>query len=111
MPGYRNPAVMVQGAIAEHLEVLRVPLFLRLRVVEAVHHADALDGLLRHAVELGWCGNVRCLQDRGHEINHVVELGADPPPVLDARRPRDDDRVACTTEMRRNLLAPLEGRV
>ena len=49
--GAGDPAVVVDGAVAEHLEILRAVLRRRLRVIERVDHAHALDRLLRHAVE------------------------------------------------------------
>src|SRR5262249_28168312 len=45
-----DPAVMVDGAIAAHLEVRRVTLLRRLRSCKAVQHADAFDRLLRDAL-------------------------------------------------------------
>src|SRR6516162_2151672 len=41
----------------------------------------------------------------------MMELRADAALVLDARRPRNDDRVACAAEMRSDLLSPLERGV
>ena len=111
MSCHRDPAVVIQRAIAEHLKVLSVAPLRGFGIVEAVHHADAFDWLLRHAVEFHWCGDVRRLQDGGHKIDHMVELPTYATRVLNSRRPRDDEGVARATKMRRNLLAPLEGRV
>src|SRR5262249_18873508 len=57
MAAPRNPPLVVKRTIAEHLEILRGPLFLRLRIVETVHHADALDRLLLHTIEFGRRGS------------------------------------------------------
>ena len=48
--GDRGPALVVDAAVAEHLEVLRLAPLGRGRVVEAVAHAHALDRLLLDAV-------------------------------------------------------------
>ena len=50
VPGDRGPALVVDAAVAEHLEVLRLMPVRRIGVVERVQHADALDRLLLHAV-------------------------------------------------------------
>ncbi len=66
---HRGPALVVDAAVAEHLEVLRLVPLRRLGVVERVEHADALDGLLLHAV-------------------HRDRLGAAPPPRGSSARRR-----------------------
>src|SRR5262245_62351736 len=111
MACHSDPAIMVKRAIAEHLEVLRVALLLRFGVSKTVHHADAFDRLLRDAVEFRRGGNACCLQNRGDEIDHVVELVADAAFVLDACRPRDDHWIARAAEVRSDLLAPVEGGI
>ena len=54
----RQPPVVIDGAIAKHLEVLRrVPgLGVGVRLVPRVHHAHAFDGLLLDAVDRIGCG-------------------------------------------------------
>src|SRR5262249_15653278 len=68
MPGYGDPAIMIERAIAEHLEVLGMPLLFRAGLVKTVDHADALDRLLRDAVEFSRRSNTRRLQDGGHKV-------------------------------------------
>src|SRR5215467_4124683 len=87
MSCHRDPAVVIQRAIAKHLKILGVAPLRGFGIVEAVHHADAFDWLLRHTVEFHWRGDMCRLQDRGHKIDHVVELPPYAPLVLDARRP------------------------
>ena len=49
--GAGHPAVVIDGAVAKNLEILRVARGGRLGVVEGVGHAHALDGFLRHPVD------------------------------------------------------------
>ena len=51
VPRHRGPALVVDAAVAEHLEVLRLVPLGRLGVVERVQHADAFDRVLLHAVD------------------------------------------------------------
>src|SRR5271165_4948701 len=51
VPRHRGPALVVNAAVAKHLEVLRLVPFRCLAVIERVEHADALNGLLLHAVD------------------------------------------------------------
>jgi len=83
----------------------------RFRVVERVDHAHALDRLLRHAVEDRGRLHAHGFENRRRDVDDVMELGADAAPVLDPRRPRDDEAVARTAEVGRDLLRPLERRV
>jgi hypothetical protein len=47
---HRGPAFVVDAAVSEHLEVLRLMPLRGVGVVERVEHAHALDRLLLHAV-------------------------------------------------------------
>ena len=77
MAGHRRPALVVDAAVAEHLEVLRRAPFGRLRVVEGVEHADAFHRMLLDAVNSRWLGKPGGFQDRRRDVDHVVELRAD----------------------------------
>ena len=46
-----QPAIVVNAAIAEDLEVLRLVPVLRLGILKGVHHAHAFDRRLRRAVD------------------------------------------------------------
>ena len=50
-------------------------------------------------------------EDRRHDVDDVVELGADAADVLDVAGPRDGHALPGAAEMRRHLLGPLERRV
>ena len=49
--GAGEPSVVVDGAIAEDFEILRQMAVRRLRIVERIDHADALDRGLRRTVD------------------------------------------------------------
>ncbi len=109
--GARHPAVLVHGTVAEHLEILlRVP-FLRARVGERVAKARPVHRHLGDAVNLARLGNASRLQDGRGDIDDVRELAAQAALVLDRGGPGDNHRVPGATQMRGDLLAPLERRV
>jgi hypothetical protein len=54
--GGGDPAIFVERAVSEHLEVLDVARARRFGVVEAINHAHAFDGLLFHAIYLDRLG-------------------------------------------------------
>ena len=109
--GAGQPAVVVDGAVAEDLEVLgRVPAR-RLGVREGVGQAHAFDGRLRrpvHALRLGQAGR---LQDRRRDVDDVVPLRAHLALRRDALGPVDHHPVAGAAVARGDLLRPGEGRV
>src|SRR5262249_15606111 len=115
LPGYGpvsggcHPAVVVDAAVAEHLEILSPPPGGGPGVVKGVGHAHALDRLLPDAVDLRRLSHTRRLKDGRHDVDDMVELGAQPAPVRDAARPVDDHWVARATEVACDLLGPLEG--
>ena len=78
---------MVDGAVAEHFEVLGLAFGGGVGLVEGVGHADAFDGFLGDAVDAGGGGDACGLEDGGHDVDDVVELGADGALVLDAVGP------------------------
>src|SRR5258708_1164906 len=90
MTGSGYPAIFVEGTVSEHLEVLNVARTRGLRVVEAVHHAHAFDGLLIHTIHLHRLRKVRCLEDGGRNVDDVVKLCAYSACVLDTVGPRYD---------------------
>ena len=111
VPGHRGPALVIDAAVAEHLEVLRLVPLRRLGVVERIEHADAFDRRLRHAVHRERLGYSCRFENRRRDVDDVAELRADLALGLDAFRPVDDGAVACAAPVRRDLLGPLVGRV
>ena len=85
----QQPAVVIEGPLPHHLEVLRLVPGRGLGVgrVKRVGEARALDGLLLDAVHVFGGGDAGDLEQRGHDVNVVDELLAQASLVLDARRP------------------------
>ena len=72
--GRRHPAVVVDRAAAHDLEVLGRQPARGVRVVEGVGEADAVDRVLRDAVDHPRRGDPEDLVDRRHDIVAVMEL-------------------------------------
>src|SRR5262245_42743620 len=88
---------MIDRAVAEHLEILRVARRLGIRIVEAVGHANALDRFLRHPIDRGWHSQAGNLKYRRRDIDYVVPLRSQAALVLDRncnQRYRDRARWA-----------------
>ena len=111
MDGPREPAVVVDGPVAEHLEVLGDVPILRRGIVEAVDHAHPVHRDLRRAVDLPGLGQAGGFEDGRRDIDHVVELGAQLALGLDALRPVDGHTDLGAAVVRRDLLGPLVGGV
>src|SRR5262249_47380334 len=108
-----DPAIVVDGTVAEHLKVLRGVTRGRAGIgfVKRVQHAHALNRLLRDAVEHDRRGNSDGLENSGNDVNQVVELVTDAACVLDVAGPGDDRSLSCAAEVRSYLLGPLERRI
>ena len=102
---------MVDAAVAEHLEVLRLAAFGSVDVVERVRHADAVQRHLLDAVDERRLGQPGDVEHRRGDVDDVMELRAHLAPGLDARRPVHDRAVAGSAPVRRDLLRPLVRRV
>ena len=109
--GDRAPALVVDAAVAEHLEVLHVVALGFIGLVEAVQHAGAFHRRLRHAVDGDRLGQAGRFQDGRGNIDHVAELRAQAALLLNALRPVHDGAVARAAPVRGHLLGPLVGRV
>ena len=109
--GHSAPPLVVDAAVAEHLEVLCFVPLRRRGVVEAVEHARALVRALHHAVYHRRLGEAGCLEHRRREVDDVAELMALAALLRDAFRPVHDRAVARAAPVRGHLLGPLVGRV
>ena len=107
VPRHRGPALVVDAAVAEHLEVLCLMLLGRLGIVERVRHADAFDRMLLDSVDEGRLGQAGHFKDGWRNVDHVMELGADFALPLDSLGPVHDRSVARAAPMRGDLLGPL----
>ena len=72
--GHGAPALEVDAAVAEHLEVLEVVVLGGLGGVEAVEHARAFIGALGDPVDHRRLGDAGRLEHRGGDVDDVVEL-------------------------------------
>ena len=94
----RLPALVVDGARAHHLEVLRVMQLRSGRVLQDRDEAGPVDHLLGHAVHL--VGQVKPGggHDRRHQVDGVRELGPHGAGLRDAVRPVHDEGRAGAAE-------------
>ena len=106
----RHPALVIDGAIAEHLEVLRRVSGRRVGVglVPGVGHAHAFDGALLDAVDRIGRRDAGRFEDGRHDVDDVVELTADTSHVLDVAGPRHGHALGRPAVVRRHLFHPLE---
>ena len=72
----REPAIVVHGSVAEHLEVLSDVPILRCRVVERIEHAHAIHGALRGRVDHLGLWKARGLENGGSHVDDMVKLRA-----------------------------------
>ena len=99
MSGDRGPALVVDAPIDKHFEVLGRPGIVRVRIVEAVGHAGAVEGLLLDTVDEGGMRESGSVDDGGCDIDYMVELGADLATAVEAVGPVDDGAVPGATPM------------
>jgi hypothetical protein len=66
---------VIDGAVGEHLKILRLVGRGRILVllVEGVHHADTLDRALLDAVNDLWLLDVSCFQNGRHNVDDVMD--------------------------------------
>ena len=109
----RHPPVVIDGAIAEHLEVLRrvSGRGVGVRLVPRVRHAHAFDGDLLDAVDRIGLRDAGRFEDGRHDVDDVMELAADAAHVLDVAGPGHGHALGRPAEVRRHLLHPLERGV
>ncbi len=105
------PAAVPDRSCSEHGEELRLLARRRIRVVQAVGEADALDRLLRVPVHLVGGFEVEALVDRRHDVDGVRVLAADLAGPSDAAGPRHDQRVGGAAAVVAVALPHLERRV
>ena len=70
----RHPAVMVNAAAAHDLEILGVLHLRRLRVVERAGEADAVDRVLRNAIDHAGRCDAEDFVDGRNDVVHMQEL-------------------------------------
>ena len=106
------PALVPDGETSPHFEILR--LFPGRRIgtggIEGIGHAGSLYGLLGNpAVYIGGF-QAQDLQNRRHDVGHVMKLPANLPPFLDLGRPVYDEGIPNTAGVGIGLVAS-KGRI
>ena len=111
--GAQQPAFVIQGPLAHHLEILGlVPgRFPGVLLVKRVGEARAFDGFLLDAVHGFGCGDAADLKEGGHHVDDVHELLAEGARILDMAGPGYRHALPDTAELRCVLLEPGEGRI
>jgi hypothetical protein len=87
--GGGDPAIVIEGPVTEHLEVLSVALrrSLRIRAIESVAHAHAFDGLLLDPIDHLGGSDAGGFENGWHDIDDVMELRTDATRVFDVAGP------------------------
>ena len=104
------PAVMIDGAMPHHLEVLDVTPAGRIPVVEGLGNAHAFNGRLGHATDGIRRLDAQAVEHRRHQVDGVDILRAQRVLGLHASRPVDDQRIGNAAAVGFTLPAP-ERRV
>ncbi len=89
----RPPAVVVDGAVAEHLEVLGVVVAGRRRLIEGVGEADPIDGRLADAADALRRLGAQGFQNCRHHVDGVCVMRSHLAAALNALGPRYDERI------------------
>jgi hypothetical protein len=108
---HRGPALVVDAAIAEDLEVLRLMPLGGLGIVKGVAHADALDGVLLDAIHRLGLREAGRIEDCRRHVDDVVELRPNLASGFDPLGPVDDGAVARSAPVGGDLFGPLVGSV
>src|SRR5205814_734196 len=90
---YRPPPVVIDGSVSEHLEVLRMAIAARVRLVKGVREADPVHRGLPHAADLGGWLDAQQFEHCRHHVDDVRVLRTDLTPGFETLRPRDDERI------------------
>lgn len=87
LAGTGDPAILVNGPIGEHCEVLRGSPVFGSRIVERVDHADPLDRLLRDAIDGLGGGHLTGFVNGGADVQQRVEPSEQFPLCADSLGP------------------------
>src|SRR5436190_10985090 len=79
--------------------------------IERVGHAYTFNRLLLDAIDLLGGGDAGGLEQRRHDVNHVMELRANATKVLDMAGPGNCHALPSAPEMRGDLLGPFKRSV
>src|SRR5882724_11585585 len=107
----RHPAIVIDAAIAKHLEILSRVCLLGFRIIEGVNHRSSIERPLHRSVDALWKRQTRGFQYGRRDVGYVSELGANFSIGFNSRRPMDHDSVSSAAVMRSDLLGPLKRRI
>ena len=110
MKRYRLLPLMPYGALTDRLEILRLLSGICRFVLERVGHGDAMQRHLFYAIDSFREVNVHDLEDRGHHVDHMIELAPRLTGGRDATRPPDQQGCPHTACIGIPLVV-LKGRV
>src|SRR5208283_1234269 len=106
-----QPALVVDAAVAEDLEILCLAPILRLGIRKRIQQAYAFDGSLRRAVHRFGLGQAGRFENGRRDVYDVVPLRPQLALGFDLVRPVNDHAVARAAVAAGDLLGPGEGRV
>src|SRR5260370_37975018 len=99
MPCACGPAIMVNGPVTKHLEVLgRMPV-LSFCVIEGINHRRSIERKLLGSIHHLWKGQTSRFQYSGSNIYHVTKLRPDLSFGFDSFGPMHHHPVASTAPM------------
>src|SRR5438876_1873849 len=111
MPRARYPAIMVNGAVTKHLEVLSRMTVFSFGIIEGINHRRPIERKLLGAIHHLWKRQTRCFQHSRCNIYDVTKLRPDLALGLDTFGPVHYHSVAGAAPMRSNLLGPLKRSI
>src|SRR5579883_1063180 len=109
--GIREPAIIVNAAVAHHLVILNLMSGRGGRIIKGIGEADSVERHLGNAVEGARRFDVRDLELRRHDIDQMAILHPYPTSARQVPRPGDHEPIADPTEVRSNRLEPGIRRV
>jgi len=101
---------MINGAASHDLEILRVLDLLGSGIIERAGEADAIEGILRDAVDQVRRSKIQDVVEGRDHVVHMQELRTRCRIGRDLCRPADGQRIAGTAEVRGEQLGAFVGR-
>src|SRR5438093_5339515 len=111
MPGACYPAIMVNGAITKHLEVLRCMTVFSFGIIEGINHRRPVERKLLGTVHHLWKRQTYGFKYSRCNIYHVTKLRPDLSFGFDSFWPMHHHSIAGASPVRSNLLGPLERSI
>src|SRR5947199_10005978 len=111
MSGACDPAIMVNGAVTKHLEVLGCMTVFSFGIIEGINHRRPIERKLLGAIHHLWKRQANCFQHGRCNIYHVTKLRPDLALGFDSFGPMHYQSVAGASPVRSNLLGPLERSI